>query len=442
LLSISSLALDPETRRLRFDWEAFETILLNLATHGILRLVGLLVFAYLFDAVGIVALLLLGAHWLTWLLLATGGGLHLLLITFLLRRSAFAHSDLERRLFSLFEGQRLAAVSRASVKRFLRMISSPPQLRSETLNLEAFAWRRMNELRALPSVYLTAVDLGDGREKVFTQGSLSGLDPHGVSELWENRSRTSETDVPMEVAQAVAASTAIPPIFRPVHVYRGEVLAGVFVDGGVADNLAINVPKAFAAQVRKEIHPGRYGPEGPMLTFKDRTRLVLVLDGSKPMLPTRRSWRWLLSFPRVLDAMTNQHVADAKITVLNFSLSMDIPAHLVSLQEGVPGIDGPEDQRLGDALRRVRTHLDAFSLEECAALAYCGYALMDGAIAQRTWNLDDFAGARWVPPAALEDILPACCGAWSVEVEQLCRHLQHSNRRSGLMRWLGRSLGI
>lgn len=449
LLSRSSFELDPETRRVRVDWEEFETLLLKLATRGILRLVSLLVFAYVCDAAGIAALLLLGGHRLTWLFFAIGGGLHLFLVTVLVSRGALFHSDAERRAHKFrrrssdtVEVQLLPAVSRVSVWRFLRMAFFPPQLRSETLNLEVFAWDHMSDLPSPPAVYLTAVDLNDGREKIFAQGSLSGLDRHGVSELWENRARTPKTEVPVEIAQAVAASTAIPPIFRPVHVYRGDELAGVFVDGGVADNLAMNVPKAFAAQVHEAIHPFRYGPGGTMLTFKQRTRLVLVLDGSKPMVPTRRRWRWLLSFPRVLDAMTNQHVADAEISILNFSQAIGIPAELVSLQYGVPGIDGSEDQRLGSALRRVRTHLDAFSLEECAALAYCGYALMDRSIARRNWALDTFAGAQWVTTTAFQDILPARCGAWTAEVEQLCHHLRYSNRRSSLLRQLGRALGI
>jgi hypothetical protein len=39
-------------------------------------------------------------------------------------------------------------------------------------------------------------------------------------------------------------------------------------------------------------------------------------------------------------------------------------------------------------------------------------------------------------PMAFLDILPVRCGAWTVDLEQLCRHLRYSNRR-GLVRRLG-----
>lgn len=440
LLSLFQRGLDPQTRRLRFDWDGFESALLGLVRDGILGFVIHLLLAYGAYAAGALVLLSTGQRTLGISLLALGAGLHGALFLRLLRRGAHRHSSHETAAAAI-NGQHLTPVTRRSLGRLARMVTSPPRLRLETLNLLHFGWRRLDELLLPPSIYLTAVDLNDGREKVFTQGSLSALDAHGASELWENRARREAADLPVDLAQAVAASTAIPPLFWPVHLYTGPTLRGAFVDGGVADNLAINVPKAFAAQINPDLHVGRYGSEAPMSSFKERTWLMLVLDGSKPMLTERRWWPGGLSFLRVLDAMSNQHVADAEFTVLNFQLTLGIPARLIALQQGVPGID-EVDPRFGDALRRVRTHLDAFSLQECAALSYAGYALTDRAIGELGRPLGDYAGASWVPARSLPEILPASCGAWSVERECLCRHLRYSNRRLSVLRWLGRSCGL
>lgn len=449
LLATAENKCDVEAGTISYDWERFESQLLRLATNGILGLTALLLFAYFFSFLALVSLVAQALGWWgagTWgwvissFSLAVAVVFYLWLLAILVRQRAYAHSDHEQ-IRAKLRNRVLRNVTRKSVKRFFQMVISPSRLRAETLNVEVFHWKKLDRFPRCPKTYLTAVDLNDGREKVFSKNVVAALDAPGASELWEdNARRKSSSSKHIEIAEAVAASTAIPPIFRPVHFRMENGEEGAFVDGGVADNLAMNVPKAFATQIREDCFETnhRLGEDSPYSTFAAQTRLVLVLDGSKPLLEWNKKWRWLLSFPRVLDAMLNQHNADAKFWVNNFKLGLKIPAALVSMVRGVPGIDDAENMSLGDAIRRVRTHLDAFTLKECGALAYCGYARTEQMLHEQKLKAEDFPGTKEVEPLDLPQILPECFGAWYVSLDDLCHHLSCSGWRLSPLRWLAR----
>jgi hypothetical protein len=146
---------------------------------------------------------------------------------------------------------------------------------------------------------------------------------------------------------------------------------------------------------------------------------------------------------RVMDAMINQHREDAELLVRSLRNGAGVPATLISLESGVPGIDDAGDTKLGDAIRRVRTHLDKFSRQECAAVAYCGYALVDRYLSRNRSDLvGEFPGATFPAPLSIEQILPAECGEWFQSVEEMKRHLEYSNHRSGMVRFLRRLTGL
>jgi len=112
------------------------------------------------------------------------------------------------------------------------------------MNAASFDGLPLSIVDSYPKIYLTAVDLNDGTEIIFSQGIVAPLNSLGCRSLWEDRAAVEEYSCKhTELTAAVAASSEFPPVFRPVPVYDGNRLLGVFVDGGVADNLAMNVPK-------------------------------------------------------------------------------------------------------------------------------------------------------------------------------------------------------
>jgi hypothetical protein len=82
-----------------------------------------------------------------------------------------------------------------------------------------------------------------GKEIVFTSGLFADLSGNGCTYLWDQRTDQAANEAgEIETAQAVCASSAFPPLFRPVEISNESGLVGVFVDGGVLDNFALNVP--------------------------------------------------------------------------------------------------------------------------------------------------------------------------------------------------------
>jgi hypothetical protein len=260
-------------------------------------------------------------------------------------------------------------------------------------------------------IYLNAVDLNDGRQKIFAHCGVVNLDAAGCGKLWRQYREDSDHEVP--IAQAVGASSAIPPIFRPVAVRDGNALVGVFVDGGVADNLALNLAKAFSVHIHRGSGSSYQDDGQGYASFQKFISFILVLDGSMPLGEKRKtSWTRLFSIKRVSEAMMNQQVSEAAIATFGFERTMNIPCAIASLQFGMPGNVGADVPDVGHLFKRVRTHLDSFSRQECAVLAYCGYATIDLMLRERPSMLAKYRGARDAPLRAFGDILPERCGAW------------------------------
>jgi predicted acylesterase/phospholipase RssA len=443
MLACHDSSFDAERRSYTWKWDDFENALLEMATRGLIAPVLVLVAAWSFYA-------LAGVAWVFHLLsplvpaaaalglVVSGLSLHLGLAVSLIREGAHRHYDWERNR----PDDRIAeapALSARSVGRLVRMLLRPSSLRLELMNVRLFGGRLLRDLIG-PAVFFNAVDLNDGRQKVFSRATIATLDAVGCGELWRSRNDDDRNAVPL--AAAVAASSAIPTFFRPVAVrgLKGRLL-GVFVDGGVADNLAVNVPKAFAVH----IHPDRsstFDPaRGGYVPFYERTSLVLVSDGSMPLpIKRKRSWTRLFSLKRVSDAMMNQQVGDAALTKLALERLAGVPVAMFSPQLGMPLRVADQVPALEGLLAQVRTHLDGFSLQECAALVFCGYSWIDEGLGPELTAHQSLPEPP--PPRRFTDILPASFGPWDAGPAAIERAMRYASRRLLPLRWLGKKLGI
>ncbi len=445
------------TRRVllhQYDWAEFERTFLKLVRKGVFGPTFMLVLAYTLYGASIV---LLGMDWLLWLLslpvsaiplitlllLVTGVVLHLSLAWSLFRAGAHTASD-EAQIAAKFD-QKLdtAGWVRPSYRRLLKMLLDPSYLRWQTLNFRVFHGEPLKAMWTRPAVFLTAVELNSGKEVVFSSGLICQLDVVGSRELWEQRKERERSDSGVvEIAQAVSASSAFPPLFRGITVENANGLVGVFVDGGVLDNYALHVPRSFSVY----IHPyrSRYDrSKGGGPSFREATSYILVMDGAKaPQATTRSAWGRLGTGLRVLSILTDQQFEGAVLASQELNRHAGIPVNLVGLQPGFPHGSFLDNEILKNYVSRIRTHLDSFSVEECAVLTYCGYMWINELVAGNAYFSDRYEGVSWTPPLTFDRILPEYCGRWQTTLSELQHHLRFSNRRLAVLRILGRKLGL
>ena len=415
-----------------YDWNAFEHAFLSLVRRGVLTPTALLVTSYLLYAVAL-PLLWLDSYRGALACVVCGLILHGILASLLIRERVYAPSIEAIRWATMDKAFEGANWAHKSFRRLVRMLFQPAFLRWQTLNFRAFEGCLLPTLRSGPLLFVTAVDINTGKEVVFTAGAVTTLGAIGCKELWLQRSESSRTTSKnVEIAQAVSASTAIPPWFRPVRINVGDDPSGVFVDGGVVDNFAMNVPKALSVHT----HERGYARGA----FVARTSLIVMLDGSGPVSAPR--WRFASRVPaalRLLDILFNQQMDDLNVNAFNFSTLLKVETVGVTLRLGFP--ESSKLDELCEAVSRIRTNLDSFTLEECATLAYSGYLWIEelvkgGAV------LDGYPATKWAPPRSLSEVLPASVGQWDSNVAALRRHLRYSGRRLWLTRVVGRRLGI
>lgn len=439
----------------QYNWPEFERTFLELVRRGVFGPTFMLVLAYTLYGAGI---LLFGIDRLLWsqtfalpfsviplalLLLFTAVILHLSLAWFLFR--AGAHTARKEAQFAAKFDRKLATADwvHPNYRRLLKMLFVPSYLRWQTLNLRVFHGEPLRMMWTQPAVFLTAVELNSGKEAVFSSGLICPLDVVGSQELWEQRKQRELSDSGVvEVAQAVSASSAFPPLFRGITVENANGLVGVFVDGGVLDNYALHVPRSFSAH----IHPyrSRYDrSKGGGPSFREATSFILVMDGAKaPQATTQPTWGRVRSGLRVLSILTDQQFEGALLSSQEFFRHSGIPVNLVGLQPGFPHGSFLDDEILKKYVSRIRTHLDSFSVEECAVLTYCGYMWINELMDGNAHFLERYEGVSWTPPLTFDRILPEYCGRWETSLSELRHHLRFSNRRLAVLRILGRKLGL
>lgn len=124
---------------------------------------------------------------------------------------------------------------------------------------DLFKGERLDALRAGPRIYLNATNLATGNLFFFVAG---GGKPEEMGEHELGVASAKE----IRIAEAVAASSAFPPVFPPMRLdpdrfAPGEAVGYVtLTDGGVYDNMGI----------------------GPLLRARNAVDYLLVSDGGKP----------------------------------------------------------------------------------------------------------------------------------------------------------------
>ena len=226
--------------------------------------------------------------------------------------------------------------------------------------------KRVAELPDGLQVVLTSTDLASGRALRMSQNFIGG---------WEFG--YAPTPPKLSLSLAIAASTAVPFLFPPVHLRTaGLGLAGAppelsLVDGGVYDNLGL---EWFQGWDR-----GR----------PDRARVcdfILAVDASGPLRISRRRFGWRRSLLRSQGAQYAQTRASRVRWFVDQLVGGQMDGLLVQIDKepsrfkppaGVGIVAGAADGALpegfADALSGLRTDLDRFLPEEAELLMYHGY---------------------------------------------------------------------
>jgi NTE family protein len=240
--------------------------------------------------------------------------------------------------------------------------------RGETLVKHLLAARRVIELPNDLQVILTSTDLASGRAFRVSQEFVGGWQ-FGYAKPCEQ----------LGLATALAASTAVPLLFPPVHLKTGplglpapETPAELsLVDGGVYDNLGL---EWFQGWDR-----GRPDAARPC-------DFVIVVDASGPLSVAPRRFGWARSVGRSQAAQYMQSrasrirwfVDQLKAGTIR-GIYIPITAEPGSFQppRGAPTDPGAAAGALPEgfaaALATLRTDLDRFKPEEVALLMYHGY---------------------------------------------------------------------
>jgi len=453
---------DSVTGEVQVNWPRVEAEVLRLANRGLLRestalaiAIGLYVLAWFVHLFG--SLLRESAcafaeytirscqdtsyrSWNTWfgvlaiILAATAVAIHAGLAVHLIRRGARRFSKRFARWCHL-NGEH-AHFARGP-RRLLAMLLSPSFLRWQMLNLDVYRDAVMGSVSsALPWLYVTAVDLVGGAEKVFTKGVVATLDMEGTRQLWKQRANYASGDISkVDIAAVVAASSAIPLVFRPVGLGNEWSHIGTFIDGGVLDNLSLNVVRAFSVQIRDENNES---------IFRQHTELVILADGSLPLgaYGGHRWWRFR-PISRIVDVVTNHAGQDADLARKTFIWDLGLEIKHLSLSVGFPEGGVEDHSAISPLVPRIRTHLDSFTHRECASLVYCGYAQCDSFIATYSAGLTKFDGVVLGRSGrTIRDMLPHPIAPSLLEPQELARHLMASDSQSlvwrMLRRWVGR----
>jgi NTE family protein len=215
-------------------------------------------------------------------------------------------------------------------------------------------------------VILTSTDLASGRAFRVSQGFIGG---------WEFG--YSATPPTLSLSLAIAASTAVPFLFPPVHVRTaGLGLADAppelsLVDGGVYDNLGLEWFQGW----------NRGRPDGAR-----ECEFIVAVDASSPLRTSLRRFGWGRSLFRSQGAQYAQTRASRVRWFVDQLMSGRMEGLLVQINkeparfEPPPGVDimagaadGALSEGFADALTRLRTDLDRFLPKEAELLMYHGY---------------------------------------------------------------------
>lgn len=313
------------------------------------------------------------------------------------------------------DGATVAALERHIVQPFLAIIRDQNFLRSWAIRIPIVPFRKLldrsytrsslaadlfgswfcgralcTDLPDTPYVVLNASNLVSGRAWRFTRHGL------GDSRL----GYSSWNHSPLHLGFAVGASAGFPPVFPPVRIvtanydFSGPIYGETplpsrqyipLSDGGVYDNMGTEVLTKPTHIGARALHPAEF---------------LVVSDGG---YPARQRFR-ASGLPALSEALLLYRVDEiardqvsalrrrmlirqfqapgelqGALAVLGSSISR-LPASLRQLYIDAVGASSLIPPALLARIHAIRTHLNAFTPEECEALMYHGYTLFDAAL--------------------------------------------------------------
>ena len=245
------------------------------------------------------------------------------------------------------------------------------------------------------------VDLPDGVQVVLTSTDLASGRAFRVSQRFIGSWEFGYVAPPptLSLSLAIAASTAVPFLFPPVHLrtaglgLRDPPPELSLVDGGVYDNLGLEWFQGW----------DRGRPDGAR-----PCDFVLAVDASGPLRISPRRFGWGRSLFRSQSAQYAQTRASRVRWFVDQLIAGRMRGLLVQIDKepaafrppaGIPvradAADGALPEGFADALTGLRTDLDRFLPEEAELLMYHGYWSMhvrlrhlrpDLAVARPEWS--------------------------------------------------------
>lgn len=255
------------------------------------------------------------------------------------------------------------AVRRAALRALIGRGTVTPMLERQYAAL--FGGAQLADLSATgPELHMLATSMSTGELVDFSSSGVS-VCPAGSATVASARTYPASS---LPLATAVAASSAFPPLFRPVQITREDLHAResefphtqYLTDGGVFDNLGTH-------RIIQLLEGD--GAEPIVLLLSDAS------SGFDWKLQQRR-WGVITRNVRASDILMGR-VADLEAQAVTASTQ---PILRASIHDLVRDSDvrlkveyRPQDVDLQRACRFLRTDLDAFSLEEISALVRHGY---------------------------------------------------------------------
>lgn len=259
----------------------------------------------------------------------------------------------------------------------------PPASRILSLNLRMYSGMLLSSSSSCgTSTFYNAVELEKGRQVVLSSAGLHAVaSPRDMDILVRRRTYNGALfrGEPL-LAEAVAASSSFPPVFKPVRAViqeeDGRTRPVHLLDGGVTDNAGFKLFMSLYLSARAQ--PLERGGSDPSLPVTG-IRTVITCDAGRSIKPLRRVSSRLKGVARLLSVVQNTQSDDmfGRVDALE---ALGLNPLLFGLQVGIPSVeeDGTfrhdkDMSEISSLLPRIRTHLDAFTIPEIVALAYCGY---------------------------------------------------------------------
>lgn len=239
-----------------------------------------------------------------------------------------------------------------------------------TLSLERyyqdlFGKHTLNSLPSTPRFYFLATSMASGRLCAFDRDGFIIVNEHDAPGRYDPAKRfptpTRYTTNRVRISQAVAASSAFPPLFPPLILGEDEGLPPQsLTDGGIFDNLGIS--RIF-----------------PLVSWYKKKRIdpIIVSDASAPFEDEHGSkFAWLVPrtirttdiLMRRVASLENEHwYKHKRLKVIDIADVLKEHEHHEQYR--------PQDQSVQSALKKVRTDLDFFEPELIRCLAGHGHEI-------------------------------------------------------------------